>query len=408
MNSEIGQYSGEKKDIAQIVNGSDRSYVALRALRNQLSPGKNTSSIIGRLALQIQISMYGVDLFSGAGGMSLGAEWAGISVKNAIEADPHASATYKFNHPKTRVTTSNINEIKDLAVEGGSRGSDLVLFGGPPCQGFSTSNQRTRTKENPTNWLFTHYLRLVVQTRPRWVVFENVKGIIETEQGFFFKSVVNGLTTVGYTVSHWILNAEDFGVPQRRWRLFVLGSLDGIKVPKPKPTVKASTTVAEAIGDLPILRNGASADTLPYRGHAKSTYAEQMRKELRECGNHLVTRNNEAILKRYRHIPAGGNWQDIPKRLMRNYAEPENCHTGIYKRLKLDEPSVVLGNFRKNMLIHPTQNRGLSIREAARLQSFPDSFRFLGSIGFQQQQVSNAVPPLMAKAVFEAIVGRQN
>jgi DNA (cytosine-5)-methyltransferase 1 len=129
-----------------------------------------------------------------------------------------------------------------------------------------------------------------------------------------------------------------------------------------------------------------------------------MRGDLIKCSNNLVTGNAPHIIERYKHIPAGGNWEDIPKRLMSNYTDVQRCHTGIYRRLRHDEPSVVIGNFRKNMLIHPNKHRGLSVREAARLQSFPDSFRFHGSIGFQQQQVGNAVPPLLAKAVFRQIL----
>jgi DNA (cytosine-5)-methyltransferase 1 len=348
--------------------------------------------------------MIGIDLFSGAGGMSLGAEWSGITVKTAIEIDPNAAATYQQNHRDAKVINRNIQKIKSLDVEDlRQKEEQLVIFGGPPCQGFSTSNQRTRSKENPANWLFAHYLRIVKEVRPDWVVFENVNGILETEKGFFFQSVLNKLSDAGYTTSHWVLNAADFGVPQRRWRLFVIGSLRGKKVKKPAPTVTCPVTVAEAILDLPVLRNGAASDVLQYRTEPKSEYAARLRGNLKECTNHLVTNNNEKILKRYRHIPKGGNWESIPRRLMRNYADPNQCHTGIYKRLKLNEPSIVIGNFRKNMLIHPTQNRGLSVREAARLQSFPDNFRFVGSIGFQQQQVGNAVPPLMAKAVFDAV-----
>jgi DNA (cytosine-5)-methyltransferase 1 len=303
------------------------------------------------------------------------------------------------------VINCNIKKIKNLgASQLRSTHDQLVIFGGPPCQGFSTSNQRTRSKKNPSNWLFTQYLRIVKETRPDWVVFENVKGILETEAGFFFQSVLTKLSDAGYTTSHWVLNAADFGVPQRRWRLFVVGSLHGKKVEKPAPTVTRPVTVAEAILDLPVLRNGAASDVLQYRTEPKSEYAATLRGTLKECTNHLVTNNNENVLKRYRHIPKGGNWESIPRRLMHKYADPDQCHTGIYKRLKLNEPSIVIGNFRKNMLIHPTQNRGLSVREAARLQSFPDSFKFVGSIGFQQQQVGNAVTPLLSQVVFEAIL----
>lgn len=348
--------------------------------------------------------MIGIDLFSGAGGMSLGAEWSGITVKTAVDSDINAAATYKQNHQNTEVLTCDIKQVRNLKTCGeGSKGGQLVLFGGPPCQGFSTSNQRTRSKSNPQNWLFQHYLRIVRETRPDWVVFENVKGILETESAFFFQSVLNRLSNLGYTISYWVLNAADFGVPQRRWRVFVVGSLQGRKIPKPQPTVPSPITVGEAILDLPILRNGATKDILPYRTEPISQYAKFLRGNLSECTNHLVTNNNRKVLSRYRHIPKGGNWENIPRGLMKNYADPAHCHTGIYKRLNLNEPSVVIGNFRKNMLIHPTQNRGLSVREAARLQSFPDNFKFVGSIGFQQQQVGNAVPPLMAKAVFDAI-----
>jgi DNA (cytosine-5)-methyltransferase 1 len=355
-----------------------------------------------KLAWSMGINMVGIDLFSGAGGMSLGAIASGVQVKLAVDSDSHATATYKANHPDVEVRTCDIaslNQVQILAP----KGAQTVVFGGPPCQGFSTSNQRTRSKDNPANWLFSHYLRVVKLLMPDWVVFENVKGITETAGGFFLDAVVTSLKSAGYTVSHWVLNAADFGVPQKRWRLFIVASLHGHSVDQPKPAVSEFVTVQDAIGDLPILRNGASTSSLPYRRPARSAYATLMRGNLTVCSNHLVTASNPMILKRYHHIPNGGNWKDIPKKLMKNYANREDCHTGIYKRLRPNEPSIVIGNFRKNMLIHPSQNRGLSVREAARLQSFPDSFEFSGSIGFQQQQVGNAVPPLLAKAVFDTI-----
>lgn len=159
----------------------------------------------------------------------------------------------------------------------------------------------------------------------------------------------------------------------------------------------------DAIGDLPSLDNGADFPALPYPRPARSYYAAALRGTAMESTGHLVTNNAEYVVKRYAHVPQGGNWQDIPDTLMYTYANKERCHTGIYHRLVWDAPSKVIGNFRKNMLIHPSQDRGLSVREAARLQSFSDSFTFHGSIGKQQQQVGNAVPPLMAQAIMQLL-----
>ena len=171
-----------------------------------------------------------------------------------------------------------------------------------------------------------------------------------------------------------------------------------------EPTIEKPVTVREAISDLPQLENGAIYETLPYRNGCPSNYARKMRGDLKESSNHCVTKNSSIVIERYKHIPQGGNWENIPQKLMKNYTDKTRCHTGIYHRLRENEPSIVIGNYRKNMLIHPTQNRGLSVREAARLQSFPDWYEFKGHLGFQQQQVGNAVPPYMSQRVFEEIV----
>ncbi|KAB0493169.1 DNA cytosine methyltransferase [Pseudomonas psychrophila] len=346
--------------------------------------------------------MQAVDIFSGAGGMSVGAALAGIDVKYAIENDPHAAATYRLNHPETVVLNQDIrkvgiSDLPDLSDE------PLILFGGPPCQGFSTSNQKTRTANNENNWLFLEYMRFVKALEPEWVVFENVKGLKETEGGVFLRSIQDSFKKLNYKTSTFILNATEYGVPQKRERLFVIGSKKGKVLDKPLIKHSKVVTVDEAIGDLPFLENGASINILPYRTHAHSEFSELMRGGLSSCANHLITRNAQHILARYPHVPQGGNWENIPDELMLNYADKSRCHTGIYHRLYSDRPSIVVGNFRKNMLIHPWQHRGLSIREAARLQSFPDHYEFQGTIGFQQQQVGNAVPPLLAQAVFQHI-----
>lgn len=327
---------------------------------------------------------------------------AGIDVRLAVENDTHAAATYARNHPPTNLIVDNIINVDNIRVI--KKNAVSILFGGPPCQGFSTSNQRTRTLKNPSNWLLKEFVRITHLWNPDWVVFENVRGIIETEGGLFRDIVVQKLKKSGYTISSGILCATDFGVPQVRSRFFLIGSRHGMKLDLPKPTIANAVTVRQAIADLPTLLNGTNEAYLTYPCKARSKYAKTMRNGQAGCCNHVVTKNAPHIIERYKYIPQGGNWENIPDHLMLNYTDRNRCHTGIYRRLREDRPSVVIGNFRKNMLIHPTQHRGLSVREAARLQSFPDWYEFTGSIGFQQQQVGNAVPPLLAKAVFDKII----
>ncbi len=348
--------------------------------------------------------MIGIDLFSGAGGMSLGALQAGIDVQQVVEADKYAATTYLANHiPKYGMFNDDIRRFRVTKIDNRDN-EGLVVFGGPPCQGFSTSNQRTRSVSNEKNWLFEEYVRVVQDYRPEWFVFENVRGILETEGGIFVEQIIECFNKMGYTTSTQLLHATDFGVPQKRARFFIVGSLHGTAFEFPTPTHKKVVTVANAMIDMPRLQNGASECYLNYAKPATNRYVRSLRGKLKGCHNHLVTRNSDLVVKRYLHIPQGGNWEDIPDRLMGNYADKLRCHTGIYRRLKSNEPSVVIGNYRKNMLVHPTEHRGLSVREAARLQSFPDQFVFKGSIGFQQQQVGNAVPPLLSNAIFRKIL----
>lgn len=344
----------------------------------------------------------GIDLFSGAGGMSLGAELAGVSVKYAIEKDKYAAETYQANHKNTIMINQDICEIDTniFDLEDGC----CILFGGAPCQGFSTSNRRTNNRNNPQNWLYLEFIRFLEKIQPEWFVFENVTGLVELESGCFFEGILNDFEKKGYKCSYAILNAADFGVPQKRSRLFIVGSKSGIEVDLlPKKTEKI-VTVKEAFQDLPLLHNGANIDVMPYACDATNEYSKCMRGNLEKCTGNLVSRNAPYVVDRYKYVKQGENWTAIPENLMKNYADLSKCHTGIYYRLLENRPSVVIGNYRKNMLIHPYQNRGLSVREAARLQSFPDTYTFKGSIGYQQQQVGNAVPPLLAKHVFKTII----
>ncbi|HVT16840.1 MAG TPA: DNA cytosine methyltransferase [Thermoanaerobaculia bacterium] len=345
-------------------------------------------------------SIAAIDLFAGAGGLSLGAASAGLDIKVAIENDKWAALTYQYNHRTTAVITADVKEVPSSLLRSAFKGSSAtVLFGGPPCRGFSCSNQRTRNKTNPVNWLFMEFLRIVADLRPDWVVFENVKGLRETANGFFLQAVSDKLDRLGYRLTFNILNASNFGVPQHRERFFLVGSRHKLTISFADETPVDRVTVREALSDLPRLQNGASTNWVPYRRAANSEYALLLRKNLASSPNHLVTRNGPIILERFRHVPSGGNWEAIPRSLLANY-HSFDCHTGLYHRLDASQPSIVIGNYRKNMLIHPREQRGLSVREAARLQSFPDDYEFKGSIGFQQQQVGNAVPPKLAAEVF--------
>lgn len=348
--------------------------------------------------------LYGIDIFSGAGGLSLGAEMVGIKISHAVEINPSAAKTFLRNHKGAEVHQGDIKDI---------RSSDLisknhpvfVIMGGPPCQGFSLSNTRTRNMENKNNFLFLEFVRLVKEIKPTWFVLENVWGLTNINEGQTKTMIENCFQELGYKVKSEVLWASDYGVPQKRNRFFMVGNKNGIEFEFPKP-FDYEVTVEEAIADLPILANGQMLAEAPYMipFEQSSDYAQQMRKKSDVATQNYVSRNNELVIERYRHIPQGGNWRNIPDYLMKNYADKGRCHSGIYKRLVANKPSVVISNYRKSMLIHPYQDRGLSVREAARLQSFPDNFIFEGPISHIQQQIGNAVPPLLAKAVFSQII----
>lgn len=342
----------------------------------------------------------GVDIFSGAGGMSLGASMAGIHTAVAVEYDKFAADSFVHNHPGSRMINDDIRKIKPAELVSKT---PFILFGGPPCQGFSTSNTKTRNTENENNSLFEEFIRFVRALKPSWVVFENVEGFSFFEEGKVALELEKRLSALGYDCKSKVLCAADYGVPQKRNRFFLVGNRVGKKFDFPKPHKKI-VTVFDAIKDLPKLENGAAILALPYKAKADNPYLKLMRRKSRLSRQNLVSRNQDYVIERYKHIKPGQNWEAIPAELMTNYKDKNNCHSGIYRRLSPKKPSVVISNYRKNMLIHPSEHRGLSVREAARIQSFPDKFIFQGTINYIQQQIGNAVPPLLAKAIFKEIV----
>ena len=365
------------------------------------------------MAVRVRPDPLALDLFAGAGGMSLGFAKAGFRVAQAIEVDGHAIKTFQKNHPSVDIIQSDIRKVDplDCLRRLGLRVGDLtVLIAGLPCQGFSESNRRTRTVANPKNHLYREFLRFLQVLSPAWFVVENVAGMRTLSHSEVLCEVVEGMRRCGYRAEWRELNSVHFGVPQVRRRIFIVGNRLGVSIKFPVPSHGDAklppTTVRDAISDLPTLESGVREGELPYQSsEPQSRYQEEMRRRTNGFfDGSLVTRNSRTIIERYKHILPGQNWEAIPRELMSNYSDSSRCHTGIYYRLKWDEPSKVIGNYRKNMLVHPGEHRGLSVREAARLQSFPDDYSFTDSIGFQQQQVGDAVPPLLAKAVAETIM----
>jgi DNA (cytosine-5)-methyltransferase 1 len=345
------------------------------------------------------MKLNGIDIFSGAGGMSIGAVLAGIKVDLAIEINKYAVETFHHNHPNTKIINADISKIS-LDSE---YIKPFVLFGGPPCQGFSVSNKKTRSLSNLNNELFHEFVKKIQELSPTWFVFENVEGILSFQNGMVVKLLKDEVEKLGYKVSIQTILASDYGVPQNRNRFFMIGNRIGVDYLFPEKTDR-KITVHEAISDLPTLSNGAMIDILPYKDDKASEYALLMRRNSKYSTQNYVSKNKDYVIERFKTIKQGQNWKSIPKYLMHNYSKIDNCHNSIYKRLNPEIPSVVIANYRKNMLIHPYEDRGLSVREAARLQSFPDDFTFKGSISHQQQQIGNAVPPLLAKAIFQQII----
>lgn len=359
-------------------------------------------NITNLLSMRKTKKKVGIDVFSGAGGLSLGAENAGITIALAIEKDKYAAKTFARNHPHTRVLCRDITSIRPLNYV---KKNPFIVFGGPPCQGFSISNTKTRTTDNKNNSLFLEFVRFVRNLTPDWFLFENVEGITTFNNGETVQEIKECFRKLGYKTVEKVLYASDYGVPQHRNRFFMVGNKLGIDFKFPKKN-NFKVTVNEAISDLPDLINGDSSIELPYKKKLKDvgSFARRMRKKSRLSMQNLVSKNMDYTVRRYKYIKQGQNWRAIPPRLMKNYANVNNCHSGIYKRLNGSLPSIVISNYRKNMLIHPRQDRGLSVREAARLQSFPDNFIFEGYLQDMQQQIGNAVPPLLAEAIFKKIL----
>ena len=375
--------------------------------------------------------MHVLDLFSGPGGMSQGIKDASnpnlkFEIVVANDYDKAVRLTYTRNHQDVEFVPGSIveSETKDRIIDAIRRTTDNsavdLVIGGPPCKGFSLENKMTRNMENPLNHLVMHYVEMIQRTQPVAFVMENVPGIFAMCNGEIVRALVQKFKEMGYhNTDDWLLNAADYGIPQTRKRAFIVGSKSRIPIDKPKkthgskdeikqdPTLLPYTKLADAISDLPrIFPTKQHASNTMYPTEPKSEFQRDIRKKSNRITNHIITKNTPLVTERIKSVPPGGNWNDIPIHLMKVDGQYKrlDAHSMIYKRLVKNEPSITITNFRKAMIIHPTQHRLLSVREAARIQTFPDHFEFEGGISNMQQQVSDAVPVQLAKKVGETML----
>ncbi len=380
-----------------------------------------------------------IDLFAGAGGLSEGLQEAGFRSLYANEVMPTYAETFALNHPNTVVESRDIREVDAAAVRKslGLRKKQLDLMaGGPPCQGFSI-NAPKRSVDDRRNHLFKEYLRFVEEFEPRAVLIENVPGLVSFESGATLSAILQSLEELGYSADVQILYAPHYGVPQTRWRTVVLALRNGqdalsafpqplrdapmrvnftsrfkgrdiVALPRAVELPKF-TTVRDAIGDLPRLFNGEIGEAVkPYPTEPMNDYQRAMRAGSSGVSNHESGRLSKVNMERLSHIPPGGNWTDIPVELLPAGMKlaRRSDHTKRYGRVSPDGlASTILTKCDPHWgaYFHYEQDRSFTVREAARIQSFPDTYQFTGSRVEQYEQVGNAVPPLLAAAVGQSI-----
>lgn len=376
------------------------------------------------------------DLFSGAGGLSAGFRAAGYEVAFALDKDEDSCVTYERNFGLDPVHAS-ITDFEPSDLAGKLKDVDVIV-GGPSCQTFSTQGRRF-TWADPTDErtkLWRHMLALVDEVRPRAFLLENVpglshKGLAYEKDGRAQGEIVTHFAALGYTLRASILLAADFGVPQLRRRLFVVGVQEDVPFEFPAPThlggwrrdtldkweeariergLLRHLSLGEALGDLPPLLSGSTPSDA-YLRPAESGYEKLMRVGWKgKLRDHEVGRLGQKHLDLVRHVPAGGTWRDIPPHLL-----PERFQGGMRRtdstnllgRLDLDRPSYTIttqfNNVTAGCFTHPVEDRALSVREGARLQSFPDRFEFTGTVSSRCRQIGNAVPPLLAQHLAYAL-----
>lgn len=319
-----------------------------------------------------------IDLFSGAGGFSLGFDNKGFQNVFSVDIEPSFCETYQYNFPSHNLIQKDICRVSDSELEYLKEYDDIdVVIGGPPCQGFSIAgNIGRKFIDDPRNRLFKEFVRVVKVVRPKFFVMENVARLYNHNKGNTRKEIIDDFETLGYQVKCKILNSADYGVPQIRKRVIFIGSKSGQEIIFPKKEVEAYATVKDALSCYPRLESGQES-SIP---------------------NHIAMSHSEQMLYKMSFVSDGGDRTEIPVQI-----RPKSGDVRKYIKYASDKPSVtVTGDMRK--IFHYEQNRALTVRELAKLQSFPDDFVFKGTKISQQQQVGNSVPSKMAEAIATAIL----
>ncbi|MHA1439242.1 MAG: DNA cytosine methyltransferase [Promethearchaeota archaeon] len=364
-----------------------------------------------------------MDLFCGAGGLTLGFEMANFSVDFAVELEKNYCKTYIFNNPRsiclnTDITNLNCENIANKYVKNKKiRG----IIGGPPCMGFSTVGNRKLN--DPRNMLVYCFIKWVNYFKPDFFVMENVPGILSMAKGQIVEKIIKLFKKINYSCILKVLLAADYGVPQIRQRVFFIGtqnqSFSSLKIQKThkkdnkqknllnKDKLPSFLTVKEAFSDIleitPFTKEYSDDLFKEYKQSPKTQYQEYLRKDSEGLFDHFAPNHSKLVKERISHIKQGENHSSLPRKYQLKGGYPN-----IYGRLHLEKPAdTITGNCgcvsAPGRFIHPTQDRAISVREAARLQSFPDNYRFFGNMKDKYKQVGNAVPPLMAYAVAMAI-----
>lgn len=340
-----------------------------------------------------------IDLFSGVGGMSLGFKNQGAKIIMAIEKDKDIAYSYQKNHKETIVINEDITKIKIETVFREYKNKIDVVIGGPPCQGFSQKGARKSIKDE-RNFLFKYYYEVVKYLKPKYFLMENVPNLLTSEKGFFKQEIIEIFQSIGYELDIKILNAFDFGVPQMRKRAFILGKLGDNKILLPV-TNGEKNVVWDAISDLAFLNSGEGKEEQNYLYETKSKYQKQMRTS-NILYNHKATCHSEIAIKRLKLVPPEGTRDSLPEE-----EKTKSIYSGTWSRMKKNEPSVTITTRfdtpSSGRFTHPYLHRAITVREAARIQSFPDDFIFYKSKTSQMKQVGNAVPPLLAEEIAKVI-----